>query len=736
MRTRGRAGRTAQTRLLPHTRKLVHPTKTFTESKSIFDRTYGHADYLQQSLVPVDGKYLKVIGLKDAHGAPNEEYYKWQFIFGLIDSGLYIKDYIGTEVSFPKGNKNAAPLRVDACVFDSPEWLVRYNKWKADRNDKDSLEFLRHHCIFVVEFKRGKDKLEDVFSTQLRPAMKEPDANFVLGSIYDMGRLYLFQRKSDGSMVRYDETKNKGAGGVQNLSLELTDSYLFIPDFDELSMKVNKPASIDRSNRSIWDLDIVTSRSSVQVKDALNRILRALDEYNLVNQRGYEILIQTLALKIFDEKRNQRNKNVPLEFYVKDDEVEFRDLNEGVTEAFVDRMKSIYSDAEEHYQGILKNSAIDWNREPHVRVVQSIIQNFQDYSLVRSHQSDLYQLVFYNFAQPFQKGDKGQFLTPIPLIEFLVRMVNPRGNEKLCDPCVGIGDFLSSAYVMSSPKMDDENMWGVDSDDNMIALAQLNMLLNGDGNASLLKAKDKGSILYKVAKSGALVSLIPDLHRGGNWDNWKDETKLMKFDVVLTNPPFGKGRPYQIETPHDRKVIEMYETWGIYGGKSTNSSPQGIDQGVVFLENAYRILGDEGRFGIVVSNSIASTDEWRPIREWLAAKMRIVALIDLPPDVFAETGVNTTLIVAYKPKKSDMRAILESNYSIFTKEISKVGYEKRTYKRNVVFVPIYRIDPSTYEVVIDENGAPMLEEEFTQVNAEFRDWARRQEEALQRLFVL
>lgn len=37
-------------------------------------------------------------------------------------------------------------------------------------------------------------------------------------------------------------------------------------------------------------------------------------------------------------------------------------------------------------------------------------------------------------------------------------------------------------------------------------------------------------------------------------------------------------------------------------------------------------------------------------REWFMDKMRIVALFDLPANVFADTGVNTTLVIAYKPK--------------------------------------------------------------------------------------
>ena len=116
-------------------------------------------------------------------------------------------------------------------------------------------------------------------------------------------------------------------------------------------------------------------------------------------------------------------------------------------------------------------------------------------------------------------------------------------------------------------------------------------------------------------------------------------------------------------------------------------------------------------------------------------RMRLVALFDLPANVFAETGVNTTLIVAYKPKSSSaLKKFVESDYSVFVRDIQRVGYEKRTSKRNVFFNPVYRMDETTFEVMTDAEGHPILDEDFTQTIADFRQWALGQEETLQRLF--
>jgi type I restriction enzyme M protein len=365
------------------------------------------------------------------------------------------------------------------------------------------------------------------------------------------------------------------------------------------------------------------------------------------------------------------------------------------------------------------------------------VKNFQDCSLARSHQTDLYQLVFYNFAQPFQKGDKAQFLTPLPIIEFLVKVVNPRGNESVCDPCVGIADFLSLSYVNANPKLDDNNLYGIDIDSQVIALAQLNMLLNGDGNCHLLKADDKGSILHKVKFDGSLIPLIPTQHKystkekTADWDNWADNTRLMKFNVVLTNPPFGRGRTYEVKNNRDKEIAEMYETYWIKGRPEKS-----MDLGVLFLENAYHVIAENGRMGIIVSNAIASEEQWLDVMKWFMERMRVVALFDLPSEVFAETGVNTTLIIAYKPKKDELETLKGQNYEIFIKDVNKVGYKKTKVKKNIVFNPLYKIDFTTFDIMIDENGSPILDEEFTQTIKDFRNWATSQEETLQKLFVL
>ncbi|NQS99230.1 MAG: N-6 DNA methylase [candidate division Zixibacteria bacterium] len=710
---------------------------SFTEAKAQFDAGPGKANEIAASIVPVDGKQQKNILIRNAKHEPLEEYYKWQFIYALINSSLYIKDYIGVEIRFPKGSKGAAPLKLDGAIFDDVEWLQHYRDYWLHGRSQD-LEWLNAHLLAVIEFKRDDKEIDKVFTGQVKPAMKEKDPGdaYVLGMYYNRERLYLFHRR-DGLFLRYDEAKNqKGKDSkVGDLSLHLPDPYSYIPSSEDLRKRVHRSNQIDRGHRNYDDLDIIPSITTVQLQTALSDVLRTLDNTGLVNQRGYQVLIEAFALKIFDEKRNERYHK-KLEFYITHTEANFKSISEKPIQDFIKRMNDIRRDATGQYKKILSTDAIDWKDQNHVSAVVAVCKAFQDFSFVSSAKSDLYQLVFYNFANQFQQQEKAQFLTPLEVIKFLVRIVNPRNNDTVIDPCCGIGDFLSLAFVMAQDKdvqcrLDDANIYGVDLDENMIRLAMLNMLLNGDGAAKLVHKVDKGSILSKFIEGNPpnLRDLIPGRHKNGNWQDWPDKTKLMQFDVVLTNPPFGGDRAYRPKTANEREIIEMYETWNL------SSVGDNIDLGVVFLENAYQILKPEGRLGIVLSNSIASINHWRQVREWLMERMRIVALFDLPANVFAETGVNTTLIIAYKPKDSaTLKKLVESDYSVFVRDIQNVGYEKRTSKRNVFFNPVYRMDETTFEVMTDAEGQPILDEDFTQTIADFRQWTLGQEETLQRLF--
>lgn len=722
---------------------------TFSIEKEKFDKEYLDKNYYIAN-VPVHLTLNKKCLIKSKSNERNEEYYKWQFISSLINSGLYCKDFIGVEICLPKGNKNSSPIKFDAAIFKSKNWFGHYKKFH-ETNDQNELEWIRKDIISVIEFKNEKAKnVEVVFNQQLKPAIKEIENYYGIGMLYDTEKLYLFKKYYD-KIIRLDDSLNKKGNdsGLKELSLELPDAYIKIPKYEQIT-KNFEYISINRGNRTVFDLDIITGASSTQLKDNVSEILKVMDKQSMLNQRGYKILIQILALKIFDEKRSKEAyineidnrkldfyaedhelRKVDLFFYINDYESNFITLSDDDIQNFIRRIRNLYNEASSKYHYILDENdeeTISWGKESHVNIISEIVKQFQDYSFIRSNQTDLYQLVFYQFASEFSKAKNGQFITPIPVIQFLVDIINPKRHETVIDPTVGIGDFLALAYKHADGKLNDENLYGFDNDDQMIMLAQLNMLLNGDGNSKLCYKPDKGSITWKFDSRGEPVELIPKLHKNGNWDNWDKQKKLKKFNIVLTNPPFGEGRKYEIKNESDKLAIENYELWNI--ARDSNS----IDMGLIFLENAYRVLDENGRMGIILSNSLASIDKWAAAREWLMKKMRIVALFDLPSNIFADTGVNTTIIVAYKPSEDNLKKLLNEDYSVFVKDIKKVGYTVKTSNRVKYFDKIYKMDES-FNSIVDKEGNPVIDEEFTDVINEFQQWCLKQEEDLQKIFL-
>ena len=705
---------------------------TFENEKILFDDKYRTAKEID-CFLPV---HLTIGGkendLYKKDGSHNEQYYKWQFLYCFVSAGLCSKDFIGVEVSFPKGNKNSASIKLDAAIFDNKDWFEHYSALHTKKDDSkwDELNWLKEHLICGIEFKKeGSKDIKGVFNSQLKAYMNESSKETVFGILYDEGRLYLFKGIGKQYLRLSDEFNIENKGKI-DATYDVPDPYVNLLSFDGM-LKYNSIASqlTDYSGRHLIDLGIISKTDSRKLNDALYQILHTMDKCGLVNQKGYNILIQLLALKIYDEKHNDSD----LKFYINPDEMNYTVLTDDGIQDFLNRLEKLREDAKTAYIKILSENYFNNANANQVKVAIQIVKQFQNYSFTHSERNNLYQLVFYKFASQFSKTDNAQFITPLQIIDFIVDIVNPKHKESIIDPTVGIADFLSVSYVKSDGKLDDTNVYGMDIDEDMVKLATLNMLLNGDGNATIeAKSDGLGSILSKFGDDGKILELVPKTESrshnyNGNWDKRVDGKKLKKFDIVLTNPPFGEARSW-IPADSEKGIAECYELWNRY--KQTK-----IDMGVIFLENAVRVLKENGRMAIVLSNSIASIDAHSEARKWLCENMRIVAIVDLPPNIFAEAGVSPTIIFAYKPPKKELEKLLKSNYQVFSREIKKVGYEVKTKNKVKYFETQYKINPVTFEKEINTDGTAMLDEEFTETVKKFKVWCNTQEDSLKKLFL-
>ncbi len=157
------------------------------------------------------------------------------------------------------------------------------------------------------------------------------------------------------------------------------------------------------------------------------------------------------------------------------------------------------------------------------RLIADLIDKEQWSTLDADVKGDAYEGLLEKNAADV-KGGAGQYFTPRPLIRAIVDVMRPRPGESLCDPACGTGGFLLAAhdYVRKHNKLDKAQLKhlnttalaGVELVDGVARLCCMNLVLHGVGGES----------------ADHVPVSVQDALRG----------KHGEYDLVLTNPPFGK----------------------------------------------------------------------------------------------------------------------------------------------------------------------------------------------------
>lgn len=219
------------------------------------------------------------------------------------------------------------------------------------------------------------------------------------------------------------------------------------------------------------------------------------------------------------------------------------------------------------------------------------------------------------------KSGAGQYFTPRPVIEAIVQCVSPRIGETLCDPACGTGGFLLAAYDhMKGQSQDRDKLHalrhgtfsGVDIVDEVVRLCAMNLYLHGIGDDD-----------SPVAQGDALAS------DGGG-----------RFDVVLTNPPFGKKSSYKV-VGEDGAVTTERETYEREDFKFTTSNKQ-----FNFLQHIMTILETNGRAGIVLPDNVLfeAGRAGEGIRKRLLEGFDFHTLLRLPTGIWYSPGVKANVL--------------------------------------------------------------------------------------------
>ncbi|MBK5241679.1 N-6 DNA methylase [Clostridium sp.] len=662
--------------------------------------------------------------VKDTNGNYSEEWYRARFVYMMVKSGKYDKNLICVELSLPKGNGGKS-INPDIVAFKN-------NNWSKSLEDGD-YDKLRAEILVVFEAKDNPDEVEKAIKKQIEVALErrvstDKFQDWAYGVYFDNQEdIILIKKEGLAELERYNISKMIPASkNIVRLNVADRDSLEELPELQNLIAQIDRIAVTHQFYFD--DLDPIGQESFEGILDYLQR-----EKDKIQHPNAKRLLVEALMIKVNEENNIKLNGEKSC-FYISKDEIR---TNGSATLEFRKRIYKLYEEAKENYNALEGTQRYIKHSETNItpinqhdeKMLIAIVKSLQGKSILRGVTTNFNQTIFNNFGDEVEKTVAGQFFTPIPIILAIISIINPRVNETFIDPCSGICDFQAIGWKHTGVKENSKNYYGVDISSTVLTLAELNLVLNGAGTINLYH---NNSLFEKLCIGGQFTNI--DTFNINNYDplTWKSldnkTLDIKRYDTVNTNPPFGQGRDLRTgkngiwDYGLNSDIMKMYETWSLLG------EPKSIDMGIIFLENAYRITKPGGRFAIVLSNSIASIQSWDSVRLWLFEKVRLVATIDLPQNCFGETGVSTTVLIAYKPKEDEKSELLSEDYDVFTRNIKYTGYEVKTVKRNIVFEPVKEVDP----VTLKDTGK--LKEDFTKMIGDFEEYMKSQNAIIKSAF--
>lgn len=272
-----------------------------------------------------------------------------------------------------------------------------------------------------------------------------------------------------------------------------------------------------------------------------------------------------------------------------------------------------------------------------------------------------------NFGDPYEyllekmgaQGKLGQFRTPSHIIDFIVRIVDPRKENSILDPACGTAGFLVSAYkhIKNNDLTSEEltnlarNLVGYDIEPKMIRSARVGLFLN----------KFKTPQIFE-------------------YDSISSKEKWNEFyDIILANPPFF--------TP--KTGIKPHNLFSVSSKKTE----------VTFLSYIVEHLKPNGRAGVIIPNGVLenvkrSGKYYYQIRK-LILESGLYSIVSLPEGVFGRYSPTTSTSILFFDKKINANNILRievendgfnlgtQRYPINDNDLPEVENILKAYKRDL-----------------------------------------------------
>jgi len=413
-------------------------------------------------------------------------------------------------------------------------------------------------------------------------------------------------------------------------------------------------------------------------------------------------MLKILFIKLMDEKdyTSQISK-----FGITEEE--YDEIQEDKTNNFKKRIDKLLSLAKSQHKDIFtKNESINLK----LSTLAFVVGQLQNYDL--SHSSrDVKGLAFQKFVYAHQRGDRGEFFTPDPIIDLAVKIISPTMNQVVMDPACGTGGFLVSSmkYVEANLKnvitdpIDYEKaktnfalkkLIGIDFNPALVRVAKMRMILEEDGHTGIFHSNSLEDIT--TIKSLAKTASSPNV----DFDS---------VQVILTNPPFGKKgkitdkgilKKFDLGHKHVKKDNKYVKTEEILD----NQVPD-----ILFIERCLKFLENKGRMGIVLPDAILSSPSHQSVRDFILKKSKLIAVISLPYSTFIPHGANVkaSILFVQKLNTKEIKKINASDYTVFMADIRNIGYQGN--KNGTV---TYLMDDYG-EYILDDNGRKIVEEDIT-----------------------
>jgi type I restriction enzyme M protein len=256
------------------------------------------------------------------------------------------------------------------------------------------------------------------------------------------------------------------------------------------------------------------------------------------------------------------------------------------------------------------------------RLIADLIDKESWLTLDVDVKGDAYEGLLERNAEDVKTG-AGQYFTPRPLIGAIVDVMRPEPGARICDPACGTGGFLLAAhdYIASHSMLDPdqrkhlrfEALRGWEIVDATARLCVMNLLLHGIG-----------------AEDAATPITVDDALKADPGD---------RFEMVLTNPPFGKKSAIAYvneagEAERESLVVLRDDFWASTSNKQLN-----------FVQHVKTLLKPGGHAAVVVpDNVLFEGGAGETVRRKLLHECDVHTLLRLPTGIFYAQGVKANVL--------------------------------------------------------------------------------------------